>query len=63
MPVSTGRTVLKYHARSPEFLSFANNQHVIVFAKDAGVASNGDQLWEVEVCPLQMYIIKLSLIL
>ena len=44
--MSAGRTILRYHAKSPELLSFGIDQNVLVFSKEAGTDKD---LWGVEV--------------
>jgi hypothetical protein len=48
--VSTGRTVLKYHANAPDLLSFNIDQPVKIFSKSAG---NDHELWGVEVTDIK----------
>ena len=47
VPVSAGRTTIRYHGRSPEMLSFKLDESVTIFSKDDG--GGGDGLWGVEV--------------
>ena len=46
VPVSSGRTVIKFHANSPDLLSFNMDQPVKIFSKGAG---RDRELWGVEV--------------
>ena len=46
VPVSSGRTVIKFHANQPDLLSFNMDQPVKIFSKGAG---RDRELWGVEV--------------
>ena len=52
VPVSSGRTVIKFHANQPDLLSFNMDQPVKIFSKGAG---RDRELWGVEVSRYLMF--------
>ena len=54
--ISSGRTILRYHAKSPERLSFGIDQAVQIFSKEA--ENTNDELWGVEVMTLVANLIN-----
>ena len=55
VPVSSGRTVIKFHANSPDLLSFNMDQPVKIFSKGAG---RDRELWGVEVSPNLLFLLN-----
>ena len=54
--MSSGRTVIKFHANSPDLLSFNMDQPVKIFSKGAG---RDRELWGVEVSHKWLYVLNM----
>lgn len=55
VPISNGKTLLRYISPDPQILSFTANQDVTVFSKEAG---SRNDLWGVEINGKRGYIPK-----
>lgn len=55
VPVSLAKTLLRYSSPEPEGLSFAPNQEVVIFSKEAGSETN---LWGAEINGKRGYVPK-----
>ena len=52
--MSSGRTVIKFHANQPDLLSFNMDQPVKIFSKGAG---RDRELWGVEVSSYLLFVL------